>query len=459
MKIIKECIVSYREKMKSPDPFVRILARIVMLADYVQGKLSQSEIAKKHKSHRNTVSNVIKVFNNELDDYSRNELRNIEDLDRVTILANFGALDHKSTKPKRHRSMASEEQEEKVVFLHKKLGFGAGRLHTYIERYLSGLDDKEDANNIAILRGLSEAQIQGVYKRRSLKAKTRKTGTSQRTKLYDYDLIGAFSHLHYDTKTITDMRALPLDIYNKFKENKELPVIEWNIMDASSRFRFIAYSHHRSSEFGFEFLLCVLQFIRGSYPCMRDQKIQIGMDNGAEFCMASKKKLADWNRHLLHLNAEAWAYNPYWDIRKNLIERSHKTDDEEFFVPKGLFINDRQSFMDEARKYFLYFNGLRLHTGISMNKMTPLEKLRSKGLKNVEKLLNFPTMILEESMGKIKENTKIIQMMTKLDEKYRWEKNPDPMDIAKIFTTFGSSFKCSNAQNVFTYYQNNTYII
>ncbi len=87
-----------------------------------------------------------------------------------------------------------------------------------------------------------------------------------------------------------------------------------------------------------------------------------------------------------------------------------------------------------------------------MKKMTPLEKLRSKGLKNVEKLLEFPTMILEESIGKIKENTKIIFMMTKLDEKHRWERNPDPMDIAKIFTTFGSSFKCSNAQNVFTYY-------
>ncbi len=265
MKNIKECIVSYREKMKSPDPFVRILARIVILADYVQGKLSQSEIAKKHKSHRNTVSNVIKVFNNELDEDVRNDLRNVEDLDRVTILANFRALDHKSTKPKRHKAMASIEQEEKVVFLHKKLGFGAGRLHTYIKRYLCGLDDDtEDANKITILKDLSEAQIQGVYKRRSLKAKTRKTGTSQRTKLYDYDVIAAFGHLHYDTKTITDLRALPLDIYNKFKDNKDLPVIEWNIMDAFSRFRFIAYSHHRSSEFGFEFLLCVLQFIRGS---------------------------------------------------------------------------------------------------------------------------------------------------------------------------------------------------
>jgi hypothetical protein len=101
------------------------------------------------------------------------------------------------------------------------------------------------------------------------------------------DSIGCFGCLYYDTKTVTDLKALPQHIYDKFKYNLNLLVVEWNIIAAFSRFRFIAWSRSKSAEFDLHFLLCVLQFIRGMYPWMKDASNNVGLDNGSEFCAGS----------------------------------------------------------------------------------------------------------------------------------------------------------------------------
>ena len=256
-----------------------------------------------------------------------------------------------------------------------------------------------------------------------------------------------------DTKTITDLKSLPLEVYKKFKSNPELPVVEWNIIDAATRFRFIAYSHGRTSEFGFHFLICVLQFIRAMFPCMRDMPISIGADNGSEFCLGSDEKLKDWNRALKFLNANFWVYKPNWDIRKNLIERSHRTDDEEFFAPKGPFIKDKASFFDEARRYFVYCNAARSHSGLGMNGLTPIEKLESRGLKNAQKLLTFPTMILENSISTIRKNTEIIMMAMEVDRHVAKGNNLTQKTLANISTNFRDFFSQPHAQNFLTYYR------
>jgi hypothetical protein len=47
-------------------------------------------------------------------------------------------------------------------------------------------------------------------------------------------------------------------------------------------------------------------------------------------CQAKKK---EWNALLHLMNASIDSYNPGWDVRKNLIERSHRSDDEELLTP------------------------------------------------------------------------------------------------------------------------------
>jgi hypothetical protein len=67
--------------------------------------------------------------------------------------------------------------------------------------------------------------------------------------LYDYQAIGAFEDIHYDTKVLADMKSLPEEIYDNLKSNEHLPLYEWNIIDVASRSRFIAYSRGKSSTF------------------------------------------------------------------------------------------------------------------------------------------------------------------------------------------------------------------
>ena len=49
-----------------------------------------------------------------------------------------------------------------------------------------------------------------------------------------------------------------------------------------------------------------------------------------------------------YLNIEFYTY--YWpkDPRKNLIERSHRSDDEEFIIPRWYFINSKKDFLKRS---------------------------------------------------------------------------------------------------------------
>jgi hypothetical protein len=451
MLIHTKAIVSYREKIKGSDEFTIILTRVKIIKDVLCSGISRVETAIQHGTCRNTVGNIIKLFRKEIEPSIQSAVVAGKTFTKDELLSKLGGLSHKSRAPKSHSRMATREQEDCVARLHQEAGFGCKRLLTHIKRTIDGADGRfTEVKDARILKGLTEAQVKGVYKRKGLKGK-RKRATSQKTvRLYDYDSIGAFEHLHYDTKEVTDMKALPIDVYNKFKNNPELPVREWNIIDACSRFRFIAWSHGLTSEFGFHFLITVIQFIRGSFPWMREMKINIGTDNGSEFCSSSLSKLNEWNRSLSILNAEMYTYEPNFDIRKNLIERSHRTDDEEFLVPKGPLIKDRESFLREARTYATYFNSRRPHSGYGMNNMTPIEKLESRGLKSARKLLKFPTMILEETIGALRRGTEIVQVIPRLKDLLNSGKQMDHKERHDIGAMFKGFFSQPYAQNVLT---------
>jgi len=104
----------------------------------------------------------------------------------------------------------------------------------------------------------SLGKIKGLYKRKGFKTKKIRSANGERRSLYDYDEIEAFEFLQYDTKSILDMHAIPADIYEKFQNNGQLPKIQWTIVDAKTKTRFLAWSYYRSSFFGFKFLEFVL---------------------------------------------------------------------------------------------------------------------------------------------------------------------------------------------------------
>ncbi|MEO0100670.1 MAG: integrase, partial [candidate division WOR-3 bacterium] len=78
------------------------------------------------------------------------------------------------------------------------------------------------------------------------------------------------------------------------------------------------------------------------------------------------------------------------------VERSHKTDDEEFYIPLIPTFKNCSHFLKEAQKWQIYYNTKRPHFGYGMNNLTPLEKLKSLGLTHLnENFANFPVIILD----------------------------------------------------------------
>lgn len=423
-------LISYRMESKV-DP---ILTRFKIIKAHFINGLNKSKIARKFGSHRNTIWNIIFLFekNAQADTWGilhKNKLSIDE------IYKHFSFMKPKSRKPLSHKAQASPKTEKYVLKIFEDYKVGSLRMFTHISR-LGTLD----------IYNLSLGKIKWIYKRNCLKVCKERSSSGRVRRIYDYKSLAPFEKMHYDTKHILDKKALPNHIYEKFKLNPDLPIYQWTFQDAYSRFRFLAYSNSLNATFWLYFLLFCLMFIRSLGV---DRHITIWTDWWIEFFSASKKKEAEWNDLLSYLNTHIYCYESNKDIRKNLIERSHRTDDEEFYIPRWEYILDRESFHREARNRYKYFNFLRGHQWIEMNWKTPFEKLKESWVWNLKPLSRFPTLILEDSISDLMYHTKTIFLKQALDkEGYK-------LDSPKSIIDFKSKLNILNniyAQNVLDYY-------
>ena len=340
------------------------------------------------------------------------------------------------------------DQEESVKKLFKDHGLkvGSNRMFTILKRHYAGHEQEDEANVLS----LTPWQLRGIYNRQELQPEKTRSSNGEVRRLYDYKSLYCFEKLHYDVKYVLDQHALPENIYKLFSHH-DIPKYEWNILDAKSRFRFLAYSYQRPSEFGLRFLAFAIQYLRYSLVAYH-QKMLIGFDNGMEFCAGSKRKEEEWNQILSTVNAGIYSYNPHFDIRKNLIERSHLTDDEELYIPRGKYMETKEAFMKEARDYLYYWNYQRPHTGIGMSNRTPFEVLKKSGLTGAEKLLSFPVLILEDVIDALR------RCMLSIEFEAYAKTHPEQIQKSqtdqKIQRDIENRFYLpANAQNVLTYYR------
>ncbi|MGI8419471.1 MAG: hypothetical protein ACR2LN_02395, partial [Candidatus Levyibacteriota bacterium] len=345
--------------------------------------------------------------------------------------------------PKTHKKSASTADAEEIVvlFTDKKIKVGINQMKLTLDRRFG-----ENQG----LAHLTVGQLKGIYKRNNLKTEITRSANGERRHLYDYQAIACFQFMHLDVKHILDKHSLPEDIY-ELLANNGAPIYQWNLMEVKSRTRFMAYSSGLNSEFGFRFLTFAIQYIRATLHNQDEQHIRIGMDNGLEFCLGSQKKEDAWNKILSVLNASVYQYHPNFDIRKNLIERSHRTDDEALYIPRGIYMTNKQAFHQEVIDYVNYWNKERPHTGIGMKKRTPEEVLIQSGLPGIERLLQFPTLILEDVITQLRKCTSIVEFETyalqnpALIQKSQTDQKTKRIIEDRFYLPF-------DAQNVLTYY-------
>jgi len=366
----------YKENCKVEG---EIITRLKIARLYFSCRKKQKEIAKNIRCHPNTIGHIIKKCKIYANQEAFYYLKTNEKLSSKK-LSLFNFLKSESRRPHSNQRCLIGQEEEFIVKKHEEHNYGYKRLFKHLGR------QGYEAENTFTL-----AKIKGVYKRKGLKAKKIRTANGERRALYNYDQIEAFEYLQYDTKEIADKHSLPKEIYDKFKYSDQLPKYQWTITDAKTKTRFLAFSYSLNSFFGFRFLEFTIIWLRAHGI---RTKISIQFDGGGEFCSASKRKLRDWNEYFKKYNVYLYDTEGIkW--KQNLVERTHKTDDEEFYCPRGKFIQTKTDFLVEGQYWILYYNH-RSNEGIGLEGISPKEKLEQLGIYNAERICNFPCLILED---------------------------------------------------------------
>jgi len=409
-----------------------IIARYRVIRDVLVYKLSHKDLSKKYSMHRNSIRNLLTIFHKNIDKrYQEVSLLGVQ-LSLEEIREHYTWLLSLSRRPKRLRWIAPPELEELVEKFFKKHNRGYKRMAVFFRRRFK--------------RRYKVSLIKGIYKRNWYKVRKIKTKKGNSRPLYDYKSLIPFEFIHYDVKHILDQWALPKEVYEQFDMRVDLPIYQRTIIDACTRMRWMAYSNYINSTIGLEFLKIWLMFIRSL--CI-DHKVNVGFDGGTEFCSASEKKLSSRQKRLSPLNVEIYQYNWPKDVRKNLIERSHKTDDEEFYIARWSKIKDRETFLRESKDWFLYYNQYRDHSGIGMNGLTPYEKLSSfNTILLPHRFLGFPILILDECLWDIIYHTKTIDLINALESSPTFHDHKSLIDFKNSLSIVNNSY----AQNVLDQY-------
>lgn len=238
----------------------------------------------------------------------------------------------------------------------------------------------------------SSSTIWKIFRRNNIEKHIYKRTYWSSKPLYDYENILPFEYWQVDTKHIEDFNALWSLCFIPRKNN--LPLYQWTYIDAKTKFKFIAYSYKLRPDFWFMFILLIATYLRWMWI---HHHLNFQADNWpADFCWWSKKKEEEWNSILKLLNCSfisipAWKKYLQW-----VVERSHRTDDEELYRPYLDRMTDINSFTNHASKYIFTYNTFRSSFGIWMNWKSPVEKLKECNILHSSKFNAFPVFVLED---------------------------------------------------------------
>ena len=438
--------MDYKSLVKDSELLTKL--RVIRLAH--SPHVTQSRVAAIFGCHRNTVANLLSSFSR-LPAAVKSRLIRDSSLAREEVELLMKPLLHTSSRPHHHPKEPSELQKYIVHHLHEECGWRVGykNMHALLKR--SFHDYQPIDPTLHSLTILTLRQVRTIYKNFELRTQRVRTRNGDRKPLYDYAALAAFERMHLDTKTLADAKSLPNDIYLNLLNNQEIPKYQWSLIDAKTKVRFVAYSYSLNAEFGLKFLLFVLCYIRFTWNNW-ETEIVIGFDNGTEFCSSSEDKLSEWNQIISPLNASCYSYHPHFDVRKNIVERSHRTDDEYFLISRGSLLTTREIFKKESRSYFEYYNLEKGHSGIGMSDMTPYEKLTTTNLLHPERLLQFPVLILEENIDLIRKTIDPLLFQAELRQKQA--KLSYTLTQKQIINAANKyQFFDDSAQKVLTYYR------
>jgi transposase len=210
--------------------------------------------------------------------------------------------------------------------------------------------------------------------------------------LWAWDTEQPFSLIQVDVKDIHDKAALGTG-HTTHIRRQHLPRYQYTACDGRTRLRFLAYAHHNNSTNGLAFLLLVTLWLRAfGIEC----PIFLQSDWGQEFGGDRPDHVAELSdRYFEPLHAQLRRYPMGRKGYNGRVERSHRTDDEEFYSPYLLQMQSASDLLTWSQRWIFVYNTLRPHFGIGMDMQTPLMALRRLGYTGSSDIALLPPVLLD----------------------------------------------------------------
>lgn len=262
------------------------------------------------------------------------------------------------------------------------------------ERKATGYGRRRLSRHVALKYGLamSENTLKRVLRRNAVRPNRHRRGSRAGKPLYDYAALLPFEEGQIDTKYIDDYGALGAMVFRLRQYG--LPLYQWTYVDAKTKVRFLAYSHSLGREYGTLFVTLVALWLRS---CGITTVLRMQQDGGREWLQPEDAG----SKEMLRLLQEQWQVTvrtiptgKKW--LQGIVERSHRTDDEEFYRPHLEKISSCSGFLRKSQQWQDTWNGIRQHWGHGMEGRTPLQKLSECGILVPGKILHFPVLLLDD---------------------------------------------------------------
>ena len=287
-----------------------------------------------------------------------------------------GDLKDRSRVPKHQPKRTSGVIEDKVIEIKNRTRLGSERLSRYLKQH-EGTSVPPGTVRHIIRRNKGRVD----YHLRSYRVR------KEKREFIDWYSAKPFEIVQVDLKYIRDHKALSREQMIHL-DRYDIPNYQWGALDVNSRFKLIGYSREKSWANGLCWYLWVISWLRSHGV---KASIVFTVDNGEEFGGKSWMKVTELRKLIRGFGCRL-IQNHKGHCEENAhLERSHRTDDDEFYIPRVLQIKSEAELLNEAMDYIYYYNNLREYS--SLNYQTPFSYLKTQ-LLDIDDKMRFVIPIM-----------------------------------------------------------------
>ncbi len=288
------------------------------------------------------------------------------------------SLSNLSKSPKKTKRKIPNDIIDLIKSERIKTNYGRKRLQRHLK----------DKYNILISSETIKYYLRKFKLSKPIKQRSRYKGVSY----YNHSDLLPLEHFQIDTKEILDSKTLPRDIYKSILF-KKLPLYQYTAIDVKTRIKFLAYAYNNNRTNALAFMRILnmhlrLHDIKHRLYFQTDWGVEYGGSSSLTWLKLQNSFFEPMNITLLKIRKRKWTDNAY-------VERTHRTDDEEFYIPKIPQMNDLKDFLRLAYGYAVYFNTKRAHYGKHINERTPFQMLRIFRSDIKESICYLPPILLD----------------------------------------------------------------